>query len=152
MPLHIDQRFIDSVVQQQIAAEEAQKAFAPQRASADTPRSLSPNTTSLLGSIADAASTYNFLSKGEGSEGNVLLGGLGAKPATAALGAGGMGVGMMALASLVRKKYPKLADTLQGSLASRQLAIGLENTMPNNKSSDQSVTEKVMREIGRRNY
>lgn len=143
MPLNIDPKLIDALVQRQVALEETQHRTAPKAST------LSPNLVSVLGSVADGASTYHFLSKGEGSEGNALLGGLSAKPLPAALGAAGMGIGAMALASLMRKKFPHLADTLQGGLASRQFAIGLENTMPNNKSSDQSVTEKIAAAITR---
>lgn len=99
-------------------------------------RTLSPNLVSLLGAGADGVSTYNFLAHPRGitKEDNPLLSG--GSPFTAGLGAAGMGLGNMALAALIKKKWPSLAETLQAPIAARQLAVGLSNFTDTPNSND----------------
>lgn len=89
-------------------------------------RGLSPQRLHTIGGLADAAGTYYFAKRGTGAEGNPLLSGI-QNPELLGLGAVGGLVATKAIAALIRKKYPKVADALSANLGAEQLGVGVNN-------------------------
>ena len=89
---------------------------------------MSPESAATIGSLADAASTYSFLKRGTGTEGNAVMQHLGQHPEGTALGLIGTGLAMKAGRHLLRKGgMPRLADILAGVQGGNQIGIAAQN-------------------------
>ena len=111
---------------------------------------MNPYLASLLGGLADTASTYAFLKRGTASEDNALVAGLADKPGQMA----GMGAAVnVALPLLLKhtlgKAHPKIAEALaanQGALQMGYGAINTQNTLtPRGPQGDSRNTAKMYR-------
>ncbi len=113
---------------------------------------ISPGALSMIGGLADAASTYYFLKRGQGSEGNALLGATRGHPEATALGALGGLAATKGVTALVRKVSPRLAEALAANLGALQAAyavtnMGLTRSRGGNASSREyqnAMTHKVI--------
>ena len=90
---------------------------------------LSPTTASVLGGLADTASTYAFLKRGTAQEDNPLVAGMAAQPGKMAA----MGVATnLALPFLLKKtlgkKWPRVFDALAANQGALQMGYGALNT------------------------
>lgn len=87
---------------------------------------LTPERVHTLGGLADAASTYYFARTGTKQEMNPLLKGV-KNPEMLGLSALGGLAATKALAALIRKKYPRVADALQSNLGGEQMILTIHN-------------------------
>lgn len=106
---------------------------------------ISPETAALLGGMVDAGSTYSFLKRGTGTEGNPILSPFHNHPLGTAAGVMGMAYGGKLLRDLLRKKSPGLADALAGNMGAAQMGTGLTNmtTQPIGSDSEAIVTNTL---------
>ena len=137
----LDNKLIDEMVKQQMRQEKfdpPRDAKAPEKS-----KTIGPKTALLMGSLADSASTYAFLKRG-GKEANPALQYFNSKPwsviPTAAAGAAGYN----ALHGLIKRKSPKIADTLAGLLGGYHTALAGSNMQPNRGTGSY---EKVVRDL-----
>jgi hypothetical protein len=93
---------------------------------------LSPKAALLLGSLADSASTYAFLKRGNGQrEGNPALGFFDEHPASVIPTAAAGALGYRAAYDLLHKHAPRVADTVAGLVGGFHGALAgnnIENT------------------------
>lgn len=93
---------------------------------------LHPELAAGLGAGADALSTYSFLKKGVGTEGNPMLAKMfNQHPAKTAMGVAGGAAAMMGARQLLRKfgggVGSKIADMLAGQGAAEQMSLAADN-------------------------
>lgn len=142
MPLEIKQELIDELIKREMMKER----FAPrQEDSAPDYKTLSPVQALLAGGLGDAASTYTFLKRGTGVEGNALISGM--DPLPTAIGAGTGTVGALFLREILKMKYPKLADALAGGLGGYQMTLAAGNfndRVPNSANNANQILSKVI--------
>jgi len=103
------------------------------------PSTMSPEILSLIGAITDSAGTYKMLKSGTGVEGNPLYSSLNNDPLKTSLAVAGTSLGIGGIASLIGKKYPKLANAIKSNMGASQLALGSSNfaRSANSKSADE---------------
>jgi hypothetical protein len=126
----------EELLQRELAAHP--ERFAPEpRRSPDGPSRpmLSPEQLALVGGVADAASTYYFLKRGMGAEGNRLLGATNSQPVQTAMGALLGMAGTKVARDLIRKKFPAVADALAANQGAQQLALAVTNIDPSKPAS-----------------
>jgi hypothetical protein len=133
MPLDVSQAMVNEILQRSKPAEVRQVETRP----------LSPDMVSLMGALADGASTTYEIAHNKATEANKAFGFTKNNPLATGAMAAGTGVGMMMIAKLLRKSHPKLAEMLQGPLASRQLAVGLTNFTKDPRGSDRAVSDAL---------
>lgn len=129
MPINIDDELINELVKRQVAEQQTRKRVDTQPE--DTPHqqtTLSPTAASIIGALADGASTYSFLKRGTGVEDNAMFGGLKGKPLATALSAAGTGLAAPLLGKLLKGKLPKgVIDALVANMGARTLATAGAN-------------------------
>lgn len=90
---------------------------------------MSPHTLATLGGLADAASTYAFMKKGDRKEANPLVNMIAnQQPELTALTALGGLLGTKLATKLIAKKWPKVADMIAANLGAEQLGLAAQNT------------------------
>jgi hypothetical protein len=88
---------------------------------------ISPGTLALIGGLADAATTYNFLKRRTGTESNAILGFTNNHPeATGAMALAGFLAARLANKG-IRKLNPKVADAITANLGALQTAYAVGN-------------------------
>jgi hypothetical protein len=105
---------------------------------------LNPTWLSVLGSIADGASTAHFLSRG-GREDNPLYRGLRGKPWATGLAVAGTGLGELAIARVLEKTWPKLGRVLTSMHAAERIGLAGENVSRPRGSSSAAYRDAVLR-------
>ena len=90
-------------------------------------REISPEMLALLGAGVDSVGTYKMLKSGTGIEGNPMYSGLNNDPLKTSLAIAGTSLSMGGLRHLIRKKFPRIADSLAANQGSRQIALGVSN-------------------------
>jgi len=101
------------------------RAYNPPAAPRDEMEALSPETAHLLGGLFDAGTTYAGMKMGKGKEGNTAINAIANQnPEMTGLSVAGGVLGNRLLASLVRKKFPKVADAVQANLGGQQMGLG----------------------------
>lgn len=118
-----------------------QQAMEPEpKPVAKSPAPLDPKLALLLGSVADSASTYNFLKNG-GREANPALQIFNKKPWTVLpMGVAGA-LGYHGLYKLVHKVSPGLADNVAGLIGGFHTGLSGENFEKNPTNSYRSVMD-----------
>lgn len=116
---------------------------------------LTPDQALLLGSLADAATTYTFLKRGKGTESNALIGFTKNHPeATAAASLGGTAASMGVKKLLERAGHKKLADMIGGGLGGYQFGVAMNNLDATSRSgfggSTAITNEQLLDAIGSR--
>lgn len=147
--LKIDNALIDELVKRQVAEQ-------PPKLDLDLPKitsggELNPTLLSILGSLADGVSTYNFMRQG-GLEDNSLYQSLSGSPIGTGLAVAGTGLAELGLSRLLGKKFPGLAKTLLANQAAQRIGLAGENfAQPTNRkeSSIDSYNRAVTREISK---
>lgn len=132
--------------------------------------SMHPLAAALMGAGVDGASTYGFLSKSQpkgpsvplpmvtGSskytggrvEDNKLYQGLHNDPLKTGLAAAGTGLGSYMLSKLVAKKWPKVADMIQGQMGAMQLGTGLNNVEGDSRGGTPAIFQDTTQAIQRK--
>lgn len=142
MPLEIKQELIDELIKRELMKER----FAPRdEKSVPEQTTLSPTQALLAGGLGDALSTYTFLKRGTGVEGNAAIDGMNPLPTAVAAGAGTMGA--LLLREILKLKYPKLADTLAGGLGGYQTLLtagNLDDRVPDSARNANQTLSKVI--------
>lgn len=112
---------------------------------------LSPALMMALGSVADGASTYNFMRHGIGED-NAAFQGLGGKPIPTSLAVAGSGLAGMAASKLLGRKLPSLARVLMANQAAQSIGVAGQNfTQPTDRKDssfdthNQAVTKAITR-------
>jgi hypothetical protein len=117
-------------------------------------QSLHPELLALIGSLADAGSTYSFLKRGTGVEDNMAFAGANNRPFKTAAGVAGSALGSMGGRWLLRKAgFKGIADLLarhgggqQLGLAGQNLQFDLSGRIP--IRSDTELQQKIHEHIG----
>lgn len=147
MALEINDKLIAELIKRQMDEQEMAERFAPEPSpSVPELSTLTPKQALLLGGLGDAASTYTFLKRGKGVEGNAMLAFTKNKPLPTAMGALGGTLSALALHKLLSKKYPKLADTLAGGLGAYQMGLTSEN-FKNDVVDSAGVTNSMLSDV-----
>lgn len=107
---------------------------------------ISPDLALLMGGLADAGSTYNFLKNKTGTESNAIAAKLGNnQPGKTAALAAGTTLGTLLLKKLLEKKFPKVADTLAGGLGGYQMTVAADNLGPASVGNSEAETLNMNR-------
>jgi hypothetical protein len=119
----------------------------PQRQStAPSSASLDPYLVSMLGGLADTASTHAFLKRGTATEDNALVSGLAKHPnVMTAVGAATNIALPLLLKKTLGKKWPKIAEALaanQGALQMGYGALNTQNTLTPRSTQPTSMTNR----------
>lgn len=88
---------------------------------------LHPALASLIGGLADTASTYTFLKRGTAREDNKLVAGLSKHPAGMALAGIGATLALQPARKLIGKASPQLANALAANQGALQLGYSAGN-------------------------
>jgi len=89
---------------------------------------MSPHTLATIGGLADAASTYAFMKRGNMRETNPLVNAIAkGNPEMTGLTAIGGLLATKGLTHLIGKKWPKAADAIAANLGAQQLGLGVHN-------------------------
>lgn len=114
---------------------------------------LNPALLGVLGSVADGASTYNFMRKGLGED-NAAFGALGGKPLPTSLAVVGTSLAGLAASKLLEKKFPSLAKVLMANQAAQSIGLAGQNfTQPTDRkdssfdTQNQAVTNAIRRPV-----
>jgi hypothetical protein len=125
---------IQRAVEQEMNKERPRTALQATLDSIDRPKQpegeLDTEMVALLGGTADAASTYTFLKRGTGVEGNAALGWAKNKPLVTALAAQAGAMGMIPVRKAIRKipkVGPQVADALAANVGALQGAYAGHN-------------------------
>lgn len=116
--------------------------------------SLDPELVALLGGIADAGSTYSFLKRGTGSEGNPIYKGLGNNPLATASSVFGSSLALKGLRSLMRRggsKWDAVADILAATEGNARLGVAANNLrlVPRSNDAEQAYQDQINSGISR---
>jgi hypothetical protein len=114
-------------------------------------RALNPEVAAVAGGLADAASTYSFLTRRTGVEENAMFGSAKNGPSKTALAVVASALGMRAMRAMLRKAgFGRFADLLAGAQGAHQIALAAQNAhydsvggFPPGSSSDADVRAKV---------
>jgi hypothetical protein len=98
-------------------------------------KAISPDLLATIGGAADAASTYAFLKRGTGTEGNAMLKGTNNHPEATALAALGGLAATKALTKLIKRVSPRAADALAANLGNLQLGYAVGNLSLENEGA-----------------
>lgn len=138
-----------------ISQEPEQKEFDLGLKPTVRPDTLSPDLAMILGSLADGATTYNFLNKGRASESNSMYAGLNNDPIKTGLAVVGTGLAQTLLMKLLKNKFPKLAplaDAKTANSAANRINAAVEGIQLNSKyvpnSAINDYKSKITTEIG----
>lgn len=143
MPINIDPAIIESLVQRETQADQMRKRFAPEAAAPAPYSTLNPELSAILGSVADGASTYNFMKRGSGREDNAMLGGAGG-PAATGMAAAAPGLIAAIAGRLLKNKLPgELIDSILGNLGASQMGLAGNNMNLTTKSSQARYDDMV---------
>jgi len=113
------------------------------------PTTMNPSLAAILGSLADGASTYNFLKSGSGVENNAMFAGSGG-PAKTAMTAAGTGLMAPLLGKLLKNKLPSgLIDAIVGNMGAQSMGAAGANFDGFGESSFDQVNNSITREIGK---
>jgi hypothetical protein len=174
MPIEIRQQLIDDLVKRQIEHDTATRTATHQSSDA---RKIDPSLLAVIGAAADGASTYKFLSDRKaaqqvpagwqvpmapfpgmkyagGGEDNPLYRPLENHPLATGLAVAGTGVLTTTLINRVlRKHFPKIADTLLANQGANQIGLAGKNVGPDApegsaESYNRSVTQAIRRSHG----
>lgn len=119
---------MDQLIQRELKQSKAIEEFMPKPPAPSPPtKPLNPKVAMLLGGAADAASTYKFLKDGSGRESNPMFSYFNGRPWAVIPTAAAAGLGYNTLHSLIKKKSPKVADTIAGLLGGHQMALAGHN-------------------------
>lgn len=145
MPLNVDPELLNELVKRQVMEQQMDERFAPREASSPVlPTTMSPSTLSVLGGIADGATTYQFLKNGTSSESNAMLNGL--SPAQTGLAVAGMGAGSALLSKVLKKKLPSsVIDAILANLGARQTVMAASGVDPDRSESGFGVANRLLR-------
>jgi hypothetical protein len=109
---------------------------------------IDPHRLATIGGLADAASTYYFLKRGTGREGNAMMGFANNNPEMTALGALGGLAASKGVTSLIKRFSPRAADAIAANLGALQSAYAVSNLDPSRRSSQayqNAMTNKVIK-------
>jgi hypothetical protein len=117
---------------------------------------INPELGAVVGGLADAASTFSFLKRGTGKEGNAMWNGAKNSPGKTAAGVAASSLAAAGLRHLLRKKgHGKLADLIAGIMGGQQVGLAAQNAHHDsrggfNSSSQRDVDTKVNAAITQR--
>lgn len=157
MSLNIDQELINELIKRQIAQEQFTAPPKGESATRQNRSELDPSLMTLLGSLADGASTYTFMRQGR-DEDNALYHKMGVTHSPIATGAMVAATGPLlelGIKKVLGKRFPSLARALSSQHAAQRVAIAAENFSRNTgrkpESSGTSVDKAITHAIqGRR--
>lgn len=134
MPSLINTALVDELVARDSRAEDATRTVMPHRElkpSGLSPRPLSPKMALLLGQAADSASTLKFLTDGSGmQEHNPIFQMFNRNPLSVIpIGVAG-NIGYALAYELLKRKAPKIADTLGGLIGGLHMTLAGDNLQP----------------------
>lgn len=128
MPFTVDPALVEELVARELAKDRQRQIMeAPRPAPRPESKPLSPRMAMLLGSLADSVSTYTFLKRGTGEEANPMFRFFNGHPNRVIPSAAAGALGYEALYRLIKRKKPKLADTLAGLIGGVHTQFAAEN-------------------------
>jgi hypothetical protein len=132
----------DAVIQR--ALEQMRQPYAETQQA--QPRELNPTLLAMLGSVADGASTYRTMKRGNREDNAALQGMSPTGTALSAMGSGLLGAGV---SHLIGQKWPKVGRALAGNLGAHQIGIAANNLGPlgPGQSSIHTYHDAVMRAL-----
>lgn len=119
---------------------------------------ISPGLLQTLGGLADAASTYAFLKRGDSTEANPLVGFTRNRAAATGVAALTGLAATKGATALIGMRFPRVADAIASNLGAEQLGLAVDNLRGldarNGRSSyrtyNDALQRSVIREAGKR--
>lgn len=152
MPDSLIDTLVQRYVNNDMAAEQKQRQFdgPSETKGSSSAAPLSPKMALLLGSLADSASTFNFLGSGSGRESNPALQVFNKSRWSVLPAAAGGLYGYSKIYDALHSKHPKVADTLAGILGGWHGALAGNNLETSNQTLDLDSNAHAMRDLAPR--